>query len=62
MDIIGFISTIILLITIVTLVFGIIAYFLYKKREKRQSKYVDRVSYEEVLKDVGSKYVFFNEK
>ena len=40
MNVLGFLSVLILVITIITLVFGVIAYFLYKAREK--TKYIHK--------------------
>ncbi len=60
MNILGFVSVIILLITILTLIFGIIAYFLYKARERKSNKRTIKTSYEETLKEMKSEYVYFN--
>ena len=49
----------ILIITIITLVFGVITYFLYKTRESSKKTISKEVIYEEVLGNVGGKYVFF---
>lgn len=43
-----------------TMVFGVIAYFLYKARERKQHR--TRKSYEDVLKEHDTKYLFFNEE
>ncbi len=56
MNILAFLSVLILVITFITLIFGIIAYFLYKTREKNKPKYS---SYEEILKDMGDEYIYF---
>ena len=61
MNILGFLSVLILVITIITLVFGVIAYFLYKAREKKKKSISKEISYEEVLKEVGGEYVYFEE-
>ncbi|MGB0465994.1 MAG: hypothetical protein ACPGF7_00515 [Pontibacterium sp.] len=58
MDLIAFMSMIILVITILTLVFGVIAYFLYKIREQR-NKQKDAVTYEGKLDELGTEYIFF---
>jgi biopolymer transport protein ExbB/TolQ len=47
----------ILIITLLTLIFGVIAYFLYKSREKKNKK--EELSYEDVLHKLEDKYVFF---
>lgn len=49
----------ILIITIITLIFGIIAYFLYKAREKKRAKSKKTLTYDEALNDIGSEYIFF---
>ncbi len=57
MNFIAFMTMIILVVSIFTLVFGVIAYFLYKTREKnRRSR--DK-SYEDILNESGQKYIFF---
>jgi len=61
MNILGFLSVLILVITIITLVFGVIAYFLYKAREKKKKNISKKVSYEEILKELGGEYVYFEE-
>ncbi|WP_281950463.1 hypothetical protein [Nitrosophilus kaiyonis] len=59
MNFIALLSFVILIITILTLIFGIIAYFLYKAREKK-SKLKNRIiPYEEALKIENSNYLFF---
>jgi len=50
----------ILVITIITLVFGLISYFMYKMREKQRKKASQKeVVYEDILKELGSDYVYF---
>jgi len=61
MNILGFLSVLILVITIITLVFGVIAYFLYKTREKKKKQISKEISYEEILKELGDEYVYFEE-
>jgi len=56
MNILAFLSVLILVITFITLIFGIIAYFLYKTREKNKPK---ELSYEDILKETGDEYVYF---
>jgi len=56
MNILAFLSIIILVITFITLIFGILAYFLYKSREK---KLKENSSYEEVLKAEKDEYIYF---
>jgi len=56
MNVLAFLSVLILVITFITLIFGIIAYFLYKTREKNKPKLS---SYEEVLKEMGDEYIYF---
>lgn len=57
MDLIAFMSMMILVITIMTLVFGVVAYFMYKVRESRRQKRV--ITYEERLDELGTEYIFF---
>ena len=58
MNLLGFLSALILVITIITVVFGLIAYFLYKARERKKQRLME-LTYEEVLMKEGGKYVFF---
>ena len=53
----SFLSMLILAITLLTMVFGVIAYFLYKAREKKKN--IDTVSYEEILKKEKKQLLFF---
>ncbi|GAB6074067.1 hypothetical protein [Nautilia lithotrophica] len=62
MNILSFLAMMILIITIITLVFGLIAYFLYKSRESHKKKYDKKLHYEEVLNETGDKYIFFEEE
>jgi heme/copper-type cytochrome/quinol oxidase subunit 2 len=59
MNLIGIMSIVILVITILTLVFGVIAYFMYKIREKRNSQRTP-TSYEEKCIELGTDYIFFD--
>jgi len=59
MNFIAFLSFIILIITILTLVFGVITYFMYKAREKKNSSAT--FSYEEVLEEEEIDYIFFTQ-
>ncbi|ROR39471.1 hypothetical protein EDC58_1411 [Caminibacter pacificus] len=59
MNLLAFLSMLILIITIITLVFGVITYFLYKTRERVKKNISKELIYEEVLEDVGGKYIFF---
>lgn len=59
MNFIALLSFIILIITILTLVFGIIAYFLYKAREKKSKQKNRLIPYEEALKKENSSLLFF---
>ncbi len=60
MNLLSFMSFLILGITIMTMIFGVIAYFLYKARERKQSK--KEQSYEEVLEESGEAFLFFNKE
>jgi len=59
MNLLAFLSMLILIITILTLIFGVITYFLYKTREKMKKSAAKELLYEEVRESVGGKYVFF---
>ncbi|WP_457559870.1 hypothetical protein [Caminibacter sp.] len=56
MNVLAFLSMLILIITFITLIFGIIAYFLYKSRQKNKPK---NLTYEEILKESGDDYLYF---
>lgn len=58
MDLIAFMSMVILIITVLTLSFGVVAYFLYKLREKRAKK-KQQATYEELRDECGTDYIFF---
>lgn len=57
MNLLSFLSMLILAITLLTMVFGVIAYFLYKAREKKKS--VDSISYEQALEEEKKEFLFF---
>ena len=57
MNVLSFMSFLVLGITILTMIFGVIAYFLYKARERKQKR--DEVTYEDVLYSEGEAYLFF---
>jgi len=59
MNILAFLSMLILVITIITLVFGLLAYFFYKVRERQKKDMNKELIYEDVLNELDSKYVFF---
>jgi len=59
MNILAFLAMLILVITIITLVFGLLAYFFYKIREKHKKEMNKEVIYEDILNELESKYVFF---
>jgi len=61
MNFIAFLSFSVLVIIILTLVFGIVAYFLYKMRERQRRKGSDIITYEELKEEDGRKYLFFDE-
>lgn len=60
MNLLSFLSFLILAITLLTMVFGVIAYFLYKAREKKKS--APALTYEEVLEQEESEYLFFTKE
>ncbi len=60
MKFLTFMSFVILIVTILTMVFGIIAYFLYKARERKKDK--RKLSYDEILENTQKNHLFFREK
>lgn len=58
MNLITFMSFAILVITILTLVFGVLAYFLYKIRESKKKVHLVDEEYEEVLEKRKSEFLF----
>jgi len=61
MNFIAFLSFSVLVIIILTLVFGVVAYFLYKMRERQRRKGSDVITYEELREEEGRKYLFIDE-
>jgi len=57
MNLLSFLSMLILAITLLTMVFGVIAYFLYKAREKKKS--VDSITYDQALEEENRDLLFF---
>ena len=57
MNLLSFLSFLILAITLLTMVFGVIAYFLYKAREKKKG--ASDITYEEALTHEESDLLFF---
>jgi len=57
MNLLSFLSFLILAITLLTMVFGIVAYFLYKAREKKKGE-LD-ISYEKTLEQQNEALLFF---
>ena len=57
MNLLSFLSMLILAITLLTMVFGVIAYFLYKAREKKKN--VVGLTYEEALNEEDTELLFF---
>jgi len=60
MNLLSFLSFLILAITLLTMVFGVIAYFLYKAREKKKGG--DELTYEKLLEEQEGGLVFFNKE
>ena len=58
MDLIAVMSMVILVITILTLSFGVVAYVLYKLRDKR-ARDKAAATYEEIRDECGTDYIFF---
>jgi heme/copper-type cytochrome/quinol oxidase subunit 2 len=61
MDFIAVLSFSVLVIIVLTLIFGVIAYFLYKIREKQRKSGADIISYEDLREESGREYLFFDE-
>ena len=57
MNLLSFLSFLILAITLLTMVFGVIAYFLYKAREKKKG--TAKLTYQEALELEKSEFLFF---
>ncbi len=62
MNVISFMSFIVLIITIMTLVFGVVAYFLYKARERKAKSNNKSLDYKELLIEQGDEFYFFQNK
>ena len=62
MNVLSFLAMMILIITIITLSFGLVAYFLYKARERKRAENKKEVTYEEVLNETDDKFIFFEER
>ena len=62
MNVISFMSFIVLIITIMTLVFGVVAYFLYKARERKAKTNNKTLDYKELLMEQGDEFYFFQNK
>ena len=60
MNLLSFLSFLILAITLLTMVFGVVAYFLYKAREKKKG--ASQITYEEALQEADSEYLFFTKE
>ena len=60
MNLLSFLSFLILAITLLTMVFGVVAYFLYKAREKKKG--ASQISYEEALKQEQTELLFFTKE
>ena len=58
MNILTFVSFLILTIIILTVVFGIISYFMYKARDKKQD---ETITYKEELQKQQKEFLFFYE-
>ncbi len=63
-DFLTLMAYLIVFITIITMVFGIIAYYVYKMRERKRSKKMDIQSKDLLLRcnDERKKYLFFEHK
>ncbi len=59
MDLISLVLNVIIGMTILTLVFGVIAYYIYKLRKKKSTKRVS-TDYEAKCIELGADYIFFD--
>ncbi|UCM99432.1 hypothetical protein LCX93_07765 [Sulfurimonas sp. SWIR-19] len=57
MNLLSFLSFLILAITLLTMVFGVIAYFLYKARERKKN--IDDLTYEDAREKEHGELLFF---
>jgi len=60
MNLLSYLSFLILAITLLTMVFGVVAYFLYKAREKKKGE--SKITYEEALEREDSELLFFTKE
>ncbi len=60
MNLLSFLSFLILAITLLTMVFGVIAYFLYKAREKKKES--AELTYEKALANENRDLLFFTKE
>jgi len=60
MDIIAFTALIILFLIVFTLILGVLSYFAFKARSRKKEK--KTLTYEEVLNELGRKYIFFKDE
>jgi len=58
MNLLSFLSFLILAITLLTMVFGVVAYFLYKAREKKKG--APEITYEEALEAEETEFLFLD--
>jgi len=61
MNFIAFLSFAILILIILTLVFGVIAYFLYKMRERKKKFRHEVISYEELKQEDNRDFLYLEE-
>jgi heme/copper-type cytochrome/quinol oxidase subunit 2 len=60
MNLLSFLSFLILAITLLTMVFGVVAYFLYKAREKKKG--AEKIKYHEALELEKRDLLFFTKE
>jgi len=60
MNLLSFLSFLILAITLLTMVFGVVAYFLYKARERKKG--APKITYEEALAHEERDMLFFTKE
>ncbi len=59
MNLLTFMSFLILAVTILTMIFGVVSYFMYKARERKKSG--EQITYQETLIKENQEYLFFEE-
>ncbi len=59
MNLLTFMSFLILAVTILTMIFGVVSYFMYKARERKKEG--EEMTYDDILSETNSEMLFFVE-